>query len=383
MSTEGTTRIDRASRPPDATARERLLAIGEDLARMGSWALEVDSGRVVWSEGMCRILGLPLDVAETDIDAIVELIHPDDRDRMAGLLTLMAKDPEAVPPDGLSAEFRIVQPDGTVREMRGHGRLERDADGHPVRVLGVTQDLTAQRMSERELAAHQAVGRVLRDWDALPLGVVDLLARVGEALHYPMASMWLWDDDVERLTCRAFWSVPHSNTGYFEEMKRGLRFKPGEGKPGVAWETHEPAITADAFTDPGFQPREAAIIGGICSALAVPAIGPDGPVAILSFYAFEHRVPTASLVRTLKAIGHELEHFLDRHRTELGYAPLSNRELEVLRLAAEGNSGPAIAEQLVISPGTVKTHFENIYAKLGVSDRAAAVAHAIRTGLIR
>lgn len=294
---------------------------------MGSRAIDVDSGRIVWSEGMCRILGLPLDVAETDIDAIVALIHPDDRDRMAGLLMLLAKDPEGVPPDGLTAEFRIVQPDGTVHERRGHGKLERDAGGRPVRVLGVTQDLTAQRMRERELAAHQAVGRVLRDWHALPLGVVDLLARVGEALHYPMASMWLWDDELERLTCRAFRSVPHSNTGYFEEKKRGLRFKPGEGKPGIAWETHEPVITAP--------------------------------------------------------IGHELGHFLDRHRTELGYAPLSNRELEVLRLAAEGNSGPDIAAQLVISPGTVKTHFENIYAKPGVSDRAAAVAHAIRTGLIR
>ncbi|MEA2288463.1 MAG: Bacterial regulatory protein luxR family, partial [Solirubrobacteraceae bacterium] len=38
---------------------------------------------------------------------------------------------------------------------------------------------------------------------------------------------------------------------------------------------------------------------------------------------------------------------------------------------------------LILSPATVKTHFENIYEKLGVSDRAAAVAHAMRIGLIR
>jgi two-component system nitrate/nitrite response regulator NarL len=55
----------------------------------------------------------------------------------------------------------------------------------------------------------------------------------------------------------------------------------------------------------------------------------------------------------------------------------------VLNMAAEGNSGPAIASRLTLSPGTVKTHFENIYEKLGVSDRAAAVAHALRVGLIR
>jgi DNA-binding NarL/FixJ family response regulator len=61
---------------------------------------------------------------------------------------------------------------------------------------------------------------------------------------------------------------------------------------------------------------------------------------------------------------------------------LTPRELQVLELAAEGNNGPMIAEQLVLSAATVRTHFENIYAKLGVRDRAAAVAKAMRLGLI-
>ena len=47
-----------------------------------------------------------------------------------------------------------------------------------------------------------------------------------------------------------------------------------------------------------------------------------------------------------------------------------------------GLSGPQIAERLFISQATVKTHFEHIYEKLGIGDRAAAVAHALRTGLI-
>jgi DNA-binding CsgD family transcriptional regulator len=61
---------------------------------------------------------------------------------------------------------------------------------------------------------------------------------------------------------------------------------------------------------------------------------------------------------------------------------LTAREGEVLQLAAEGLSGPNIAERLFVSPGTVKTHFQNIYEKLGVRDRAAAVARALRLGLI-
>ncbi len=63
-------------------------------------------------------------------------------------------------------------------------------------------------------------------------------------------------------------------------------------------------------------------------------------------------------------------------------APLTPREVEVLQLASNGYSGPKIAEELVISLGTVRKHFENVYAKLGVSDRAAAVARVLRLGLI-
>ena len=61
---------------------------------------------------------------------------------------------------------------------------------------------------------------------------------------------------------------------------------------------------------------------------------------------------------------------------------LSPRELEVLNLAAQGLSGPRIAEVLAIAPATIKTHFTHIYSKLDVTDRAAAVARALRLGLI-
>jgi two-component system nitrate/nitrite response regulator NarL len=61
---------------------------------------------------------------------------------------------------------------------------------------------------------------------------------------------------------------------------------------------------------------------------------------------------------------------------------LSKREREVLERAATGLSAPAIARELSISTATVKTHLRNIYDKLGVSERAAAVAEAMRRGLL-
>ena len=60
---------------------------------------------------------------------------------------------------------------------------------------------------------------------------------------------------------------------------------------------------------------------------------------------------------------------------------LSPREHEILELTANGRSAPDIARDLQISAATVKTHLRNIYEKLGVSERAAAVAEAMRRGL--
>ena len=61
---------------------------------------------------------------------------------------------------------------------------------------------------------------------------------------------------------------------------------------------------------------------------------------------------------------------------------LTAREQEVLKLIADGCSAPEIAVRLTVSHGTVKTHLQNLYQRLGVSDRAAAVAEAMRRGLL-
>lgn len=61
---------------------------------------------------------------------------------------------------------------------------------------------------------------------------------------------------------------------------------------------------------------------------------------------------------------------------------LTPREKEMLEYIAAGHSAPSIGAQVHLSPATVKTHLGTLYQKLGVSDRAAAVAVAMRLGLV-
>jgi two-component system, NarL family, nitrate/nitrite response regulator NarL len=71
-----------------------------------------------------------------------------------------------------------------------------------------------------------------------------------------------------------------------------------------------------------------------------------------------------------------------RRRAEPSGPTLSSREREVLTMIALGRTIPSIAEALFLAPSTVKTHVQRLYEKLGVGDRAAAVAEAMRRGLL-
>lgn len=72
---------------------------------------------------------------------------------------------------------------------------------------------------------------------------------------------------------------------------------------------------------------------------------------------------------------------IQRHSRDTGPV-LSDREHQVLRLTADGNSVAEIGQQLELSAATVKTHLQHTYRKLGVSDRAAAVAEGMRRGML-
>ena len=71
-----------------------------------------------------------------------------------------------------------------------------------------------------------------------------------------------------------------------------------------------------------------------------------------------------------------------RLRSSIEAPALTDRERQILRLIADGKSFPEIASALFLGVTTVKTHVQHVYEKLGVSDRAAAVAIAMRKHLI-
>lgn len=122
-------------------------------------------------------------------------------------------------------------------------------------------------------------------------------------------------------------------------------------------------------------PYEAArvrvLIGLCCRELGDPESADLELDAALQIFSQLGAVPDLARVRVLRLPSNDV----DRHG-------LSARELEVLRLVVAGKTNHAIAGELVVSDHTVRRHVQNIFAKLGVSSRAAATAFALQHDLI-
>jgi two-component system nitrate/nitrite response regulator NarL len=113
----------------------------------------------------------------------------------------------------------------------------------------------------------------------------------------------------------------------------------------------------------------------------------DGAAGLLTKHASAEQLCEAigAAARGETVLAHEVLDGVAREirlRAGSGRIRLTDRERAILRLIADGRSLPAIARELHLAVTTVKTHVSHLYEKLGVSERAAAVAEAMRRGLL-
>jgi DNA-binding NarL/FixJ family response regulator len=90
----------------------------------------------------------------------------------------------------------------------------------------------------------------------------------------------------------------------------------------------------------------------------------------------EAAMTRAMAARLLKSVANQATN------SDLGQEALTNREIDVLRLVAQGASNPQIAETLCISINTVKSHLKNILEKLQLENRTQAATYAVQSGLV-
>ena len=132
--------------------REAELNEAQRLASIGSWEWDILADGVTCSNEVRRIYGFEQEDQNSPDRAFSEAVHPDDRARRSAAVDAALN---GGPP--YDVEFRIIRPDKSVRFVHSRGRLIYDEAGKPVRMLGMTQDITERKRAAKELeeANHQ------------------------------------------------------------------------------------------------------------------------------------------------------------------------------------------------------------------------------------
>ncbi|MDB4957229.1 MAG: Sensory box histidine kinase [Myxococcales bacterium] len=172
-----------------AAELERLIAAGRQLTPAGSFEWELATNVVRWSDALSRIYGFHPGAFPGTVEAFLERVHPDDRERTMRLVAEVFENPR-----GLTYEHRIITLDGQIRLLFSRVDLIKDRDGHPLRMIGSSWDVTELRTIDQDIEGSPWLLRATLDATADGLLVVD---RVGNIKMFNERFLELWRIPVE------------------------------------------------------------------------------------------------------------------------------------------------------------------------------------------
>ena len=151
----GTMRDLRRERAEERERRdnERRLASAEGVAGMGSWELDFESGRVLWSPGMYRLHGMEPRNGEESVESWLATVHPDDREEALS----SSRQGRAEQP--IDFTYRAVRDDGSVIVVQARGEVIPDEHGQPASILGTVLDITERHAAAEALRESEERAR--------------------------------------------------------------------------------------------------------------------------------------------------------------------------------------------------------------------------------
>ncbi|MBF0604961.1 MAG: PAS domain S-box protein [Nitrospirae bacterium] len=136
-----------------------LLERAQEITHVGNWVRDLESGTLIWSQELYRILGLDHRQFHASFDNFLNCIHPDDR---RTVLEAVKRSIESLD-DTFQVEYRIIRPDGEERIVRAIGHVERNDDGTPRQTIGTVQDITQARRASQTIQDQQILFRSIFD----------------------------------------------------------------------------------------------------------------------------------------------------------------------------------------------------------------------------
>ncbi len=138
------------SRYRDLRTSEERLQLATQAASLGIWDWDIPGNQLTWDAGMYRLYGLTPGEGNGTYEAWSRALHPDDRIAAEGEIQAALQ--------GLrefSQEFRILHPNGAIRHIKAAALTFRNAEGQPLRMVGVNYDLSEKKLAEAELEQYR------------------------------------------------------------------------------------------------------------------------------------------------------------------------------------------------------------------------------------
>jgi PAS domain-containing protein len=130
--------------------QNRKLEDAEEIAQMGHWALDLTTNRLTWSDRCYEIFEVDPGSFGGTYDAFLEMAHPEDRETLVAAYKQSVKDKTPY-----NIIHRLLMKDGRIKHVNEMCRTEYNADGTPIRSVGVVQDVTRQKCLEASEACYQ------------------------------------------------------------------------------------------------------------------------------------------------------------------------------------------------------------------------------------
>jgi PAS domain S-box-containing protein len=192
----------------------------------------------------------------------------------------------------------------------------RDAPGNVRGWVSSVSDITERKRAEARLAAEHSITRLLAAGQSLSEAAPEILGVLLESLEMDLATLWVQDDDLDRL-CHFSTRMRFPSTAFeaFFPIHRQLRFAQGEDLPGRVWREHRPLLVPDLAAMPELARSQTMAQANLVSAMLFP-VQNGGVFAVLEIFSTHPLRQDSRLDNMMLAITSEIGQFIQRRRAE-------------------------------------------------------------------
>ena len=269
-------------------------------------------------------------------------IHPDDRLRVE-----QAYKEAHVKKADFESEFRIVLPDGTIKNIHSVGHPIVSESGDIVEFVGAAIDITERKQAEQRLIVQHTVTQMLATAATLEEVTPKILQTVCELLFWDVGILWSIDREASVLRCVEVWHEESVEVPQFEAICRQHTFMPGVGLPGRVWSSHEPAYIPDVVDDTNFPRATHRGARRDCmQRLVFPILLGAEVLGVIEFFSHEIRQPDQELLDMMATLGSQIGQFIERKRAEEAFRTAQIELAHVTRVATLGEMTASIAHEI-------------------------------------